>query len=373
MNPISSLVADIENALSDDAGDRRHALLRRITGLFIDQVPDLNEEHISVFDEVILCLAIEIELAARMELSERLADLPRGPRRTIQNLAHDDEIDVARPVIERSPCISDEDLTRIAQERSIEFLTSLSKRVSLSTAVTDILLERGSADIVERVTKNSRQALSDVGLRLLAQKATEDQRLYRLVRGRPDLALRHVGAILEAAKQRAKSEMADLPDQLDILERALEVGAASLFVDPEVLDLKDNESAAQKATIVWPVWPTDLRRIAGQIERGDIAEALAGMAYLAEISRESVEAAFAAEQFDSILFMARAIGMDWPIFMVLLKAREGGELSSDTYQRAHSSFHALSKSTAERVMRFIASRLGNVANGGSGQTRSNVK
>jgi len=71
--------------------------------------------------------------------------------------------------------------------------------------------------------------------------------------------------------------------------------------------------------------------------------------------------------------MARAIGMDWPIFMVLLKAREGGELSSDIYQRAHSSFHALSKSTAERVMRFIASRLGKVANGGSGQTRSNVK
>jgi len=371
MNPISSLVADIENALSDDAGERRHALLRRITGLFINQVPDLNEDHISVFDEVILCLALEIELAARMELSERLADLPRGPRRTIQNLAHDDEIDVARPVLERSPCLSDDDLARIAQERSIEFLTSLSKRVSLSTAVTDILLERGSADIVERVAKNSRQALSDLGLRLLAQKATEDQRLYRLVRGRPDLALRHVGAILEAAKQRAKSEMSDLPDQPDILDRALDVGAASLFVDPDILDVKEN--AAQKATILWPVWPTDLRRIAGQIERGEIAEALAGIAYLAEISRESVETAFAAPQFDSILFMARAVGMDWPVLMALLKAREGGELSSDVYHRAHSSFHALSKSTAERVMRFIASRLGKTANGGPGQSRSNVK
>jgi len=371
MNPISSLVADIENALSDDVGERRHVLLRRITGLFIDQVPDLNEDHISVFDEVILCLAIEIELAARMELSERLADLPRGPRRTIQNLAQDEEIDVARPVLERSPCLSDDDLARIARERSIEFLTSLSKRVSLSTAVTDILLERGSADIVERVAKNSRQALSDIGLRLLAQKATEDQRLYRLVRGRPDLALRHVGAILEAAKQRAKSEMSDLPDQPDILDRSLDVGAASLFVDPDILDVKEN--AAQKATIVWPVWPTDLRRIASQIERGEIAEALAGIAYLAEISRESVEAAFAAPQFDSILFMARAIGMDWPVLIALLKVREGGELSSDIHQRAHSSFHALSKSTAERVMRFIASRLGKTANGGFGQTRSNVK
>ena len=373
MNPISSLVADIENALSDDSGERRHALLRRITGLFIDQVSDLNEEHISVFDDVILCLAIEIEIAARMELSERLADLPRGPRRTIQNLAHDDEIEVARPVIERSPCISDEDLTRIARERSIEFLTSLSKRVSLSAAVTDILLERGSPDIVAEVAKNSRQALSDLGLRLLAQRATEDHRLYRLVRGRPDLALRHVGAILEAAKQRAKSEMSDLPDQPDILERALEVGAASLFVNPDVLMLKENEAPHQRTTIVRPVWPTDLQRIAAQIERGDIAEALAGIAYLAEISRESVEAAFAAPQFDSLLFMARAVGMEWHILIMLLKAREGGELSNEHYHRAHSSFHALSKSTAERVMRFIGSHFGKTTHNGTAQTRSNVR
>ena len=373
MNPISSLVADIENALSEDAGERRHALLRRITGLFIDQVPDLNEDHISVFDEVILCLALEIELAARMELSERLADLPRGPRRTIQNLAHDHEIDVARPVLERSPCVSDDDLAKIAQERSIEFLASLSKRLSLPSAVTDILLERGNADIVQRVAENSRQALSDLGLRLLAQKATEDSRLYRQLRGRPDLALRHVGAILEAAKQRAKSEMSDLPDQPDMLERALEVGAASIFINPDVLELKEQEDATKKATIVWPVWPTDLRRIGSQIERGDIPEALAGIAYLAEISRESVESAFSAPQFDSILFMARAIGMEWHIFALLLKAREGDELSQDLYQRAHSSFHALSKSTAERVMRFIASRLGRPAQTGSDQSRSNVR
>ena len=71
--------------------------------------------------------------------------------------------------------------------------------------------------------------------------------------------------------------------------------------------------------------------------------------------------------------MARAIGMDWHIFVSLLKAREGGELSNDLYDRAHASFHALSKSTAERVMRFIASRLGKAANGGLSQTRSNVR
>ncbi|NBR11575.1 MAG: hypothetical protein EBU00_05030, partial [Alphaproteobacteria bacterium] len=117
MSPISSLVTDIEAALQDADGERRTILLHRITNLFIEQLPDLNDDHVSVFDEVILCLAAEIELAARIELSEKLADLTRGPRQTVQNLALDEEIRVARPILERSPCVDSSNLVVIAQKR----------------------------------------------------------------------------------------------------------------------------------------------------------------------------------------------------------------------------------------------------------------
>jgi Uncharacterised protein conserved in bacteria (DUF2336) len=373
MNSISSLVQDIENALGNESGERRNVLLQRITGLFIDQEPDLNDDHISVFDEVILCLALEIEIEARIELSERLADLPRGPRRTIRNLAHDDEIDVAKPVLERSPCLSDEDLAYVARERPVEFLQALTNRGSLPSAVTDILLERGSDDIVQSVAGNSRQVLSDFGLKLLAEKAAGDYRLYRLLRGRPDLALRHVGAILEAAKHRVKSEMADLPDQPDILERALSENGASIFVNPDILGLDDANNGTTEATIVWPAWPTNAERVARQIERGQITEALTGIAYLADISRESVQAAYSAAQFDSLLFMARSVDLEWPAFLALLKAKEGGVLSRERQDRAHASFHALSKSTAKRVMQFIASRLGTTSKGERAHIRSKVR
>ncbi len=354
MNPISSLVADLETALGGDEGERRQVLLRRITGLFIDQAADLNEEHISVFDEVILCLALEIEFAARIELSQRLADLPRGPRRTIQNLAQDPEIAVARPVIERSPCISDEDLAEIAEMRPSEFLTALSKRLDLPASVTDILLTRGDEEVIQRIAQNSRQSLSAFGLRLLAERATNDMQLYRILRGRPDLALRHVGAILEAAKQRARSEMRDLTDQPDVLERALEVGAAALFINPTLLEQSEAKESTLSTKIVWPIWPTDHKRIANQIERGNMAEALNGIANLAEIPRDMVERAYASAQFDSILFITRAIDMEWVVFAALLTAKNGQALPKPFYDRAHTSFHALSISTARRVMRFMA-------------------
>ena len=373
MNPISSLVADLENALGEDAGERRHVLLHRITGLFIDQAPDLNEEHISVFDEVILCLALEIEFSARIELSGRLAHLTRGPRKTIQNLAHDPEIAVARPVLEHSPCLSEEDLALIARNRPALFLTALSRRGSLSSTVTDILLERGDEDVIQRIAENNRQALSDFGLRLLAEKATGDNRLYRVLRGRPDLALRHVGAILEAAKQRARSEMQDLTTEPVVLERALEVGAAALFVNPDILDIGETADANASSTIVWPAWPTDLKRIAGHVERGEIAEALAGIAYLAEIPRETVELAYASPQFDSLLFIARAIGFEWSIFVALLALKEGGQLPRALHDQAHTSFHTLSNSTAKKVMQFIAARATSGSGSASVQTRSKVR
>jgi uncharacterized protein (DUF2336 family) len=356
MNPIASLVVDIENSLGGDEGERRQVLLQRITGLFIDQAPDLNEEHISVFDEVILCLALEIEFAARIELSERLADLPRGPRRTIQNLAQDPEIAVARPVIERSPCISNEDLAEIAQKRPSEFLAALSNRLDLPATVTDILLTRGDEEIIQRIAQNNRQTLSPFGLRLLAERATNDMQLYRILRGRPDLALRHVGAILEAAKQRARAEMRDLTERPDVLERALEVGAAALFINPSLLDGSEAKQSTLSPKIVWPTWPTDHKRIANQIERGNLAEALTGIAYLADIPRDTVERAFASEQFDSILFIARAIDMEWVVFTALLVAKEGRGLPKPIYDRAHTSFHALSISTARRVMHFMAAQ-----------------
>ena len=229
MSPIQSLVKDIEAAIDDQTSDRRVALLHRITNLFIEQMPDLNEEHIGVFDDVILCLALEIEFHARVELSERLADLDRAPRKTINNLALDTDIAIARPVLERSLCVGEDALLTVAGERKLEFLKALVRRRMISSPVTDLLIERGDDELILSLVENRQSSLSDHGLRLLAEKAVQDTRLYRVLKTRPDLATRHIGAILEAAKRRAKAEMRDLAANDDTLESALTTGTVAVL------------------------------------------------------------------------------------------------------------------------------------------------
>jgi uncharacterized protein (DUF2336 family) len=356
MNPISSLVTDIEAALQDADGERRTLLLHRITNLFIEQLPDLNDDHVSVFDEVILCLAAEIELAARIELSEKIADLTRGPRQTVQNLALDQEIRVAQPVLERSPCIDVENLQTIAQHRSEVFLDALSRRKRLPSQVTDILAQRGGETTIQRILQNSSLELSELGLRALADRATSDSRLYRALKSRPDLALRHIGAILEAAKQKARTEIRDLTDQIELIDHAIDIGAAAVMINPAILELADYvKPEAQDEAYLFSRAPREGEVIA-LINHGRINEALAAIAHLAGLPRETVKHAFSSPHFDPLLFIVRAIEFQWSSFLVLLKTKNGGSLSQAHHDSAFSSFHALSLSTARRVMRFISAR-----------------
>ncbi|MFM8701151.1 MAG: DUF2336 domain-containing protein [Hyphomicrobiales bacterium] len=357
MSPIQSLVEDIEAALDDQTSDRRVALLHRITSLFIEQVPDLNEEHIGVFDDVILCLALEIEFHARVELSERLADLDRAPRGTIKNLALDPHINVAGPVLERSVCVDEEILVTIARERAPEFLRAVSRRRAISGAVTDFLIERGDHELVRAIAENRQSALSDHGLRLLAEKAVEDTRLYRVLKTRPDLATRHIGAILDAAKRRAKAEMRELAANDDALESALDTGTAAVLNNPGVLALTEAlENADYAISMQEHRSLLTEQSVIECLKLGKIGEALAIVAHLAEMPRGTVMIAYGAAQFDPLLFIFRALNFDWKTFECALSAKHGGKLPERLRQSAHSSYHALTNSTATRVMRFIAAR-----------------
>ena len=44
----------------------------------IDRLPELSEHQLTIFDDVILSLALEVEIETRAELAEKLAELARA-------------------------------------------------------------------------------------------------------------------------------------------------------------------------------------------------------------------------------------------------------------------------------------------------------
>jgi hypothetical protein len=94
--------------------DMRPTLLRVLTDLYL-QRPAHTPEDERYYTELALRLIDATDLAARAALADRLASYPSAPHAVIERLARD-KIEVAAPILEHSPCLTDSVLESIATE-----------------------------------------------------------------------------------------------------------------------------------------------------------------------------------------------------------------------------------------------------------------
>jgi hypothetical protein len=358
MQPFHSVVTEVENSIASGEDSRRVETLRRLTNLFVEQAPVLGEEHVGVFDEVISRLAHEIEFRARVELAERLADIENAPRRTVRDLAFDENIQIARPVIERSARLAEADLVDIARQRSQSHLLALSGRRHLTEAVTDVLVERGDEQVVRRVAGNETARFSPTGFDTLVQRSRDDDALQAILGERKDLPAHHAATILEAAKEQARRDLAqsmpNRPDIGDILGEALDAGARAVAeggVEPI-----DFTGAAQRVDALAAAGPLGEETVSRLLRENKLADALVVISRIANLPADMVANAYTAPNYDPILFIVKGSRLGWPIFKLLLKAKAGKAPPQVLLQSAFASFEALSLPTAQRVMRFVATR-----------------
>ena len=73
-----SLFDDLDAALQSGSSEKRVAMLRQVTDLFLSEADRLNEEQISVFDNVLVQLVERIETRTLVKISEHLAPVANG-------------------------------------------------------------------------------------------------------------------------------------------------------------------------------------------------------------------------------------------------------------------------------------------------------
>ena len=103
MSVPASLIPELEEVVERASPERRAETLKRITALFLDGASRFNEDHVRLFDDVFGRLIGEIESKARAELSNRLAPVGNAPVAVVRQLAHDDDISIAGPVLDAIP------------------------------------------------------------------------------------------------------------------------------------------------------------------------------------------------------------------------------------------------------------------------------
>lgn len=353
-----AFVNEVEAAVGSEDPIRRLETLRAVTTLFVNQAPDLTETHVELFDEVILRLCRDVERRARAELADRLADIGNAPRKVVRDLAFDEAIQVAGPVLERSPRLAEEDLVAIAREHGQDHLLALSRRPELSGGVTDVLVERGDERVARAVAENGGAKVSDHGFARLLERARTDSDLSGRLRRRPDLPAEDLARMMEFARAKVretlKQEFGGIVEQ--VVNAAVEQAAKAL-AEPEPPALPESVAGAvaaveRKAESVGVIEDD----VAEWIKSGRIEEALAAIAHLADMPVDTVLRAYEGAHHDPLLFIVRSVRFGWATLKLLLNARSGVQATNEDLKGAFEAFQQLSIQTAQRVVRFTAAR-----------------
>lgn len=170
----------------EESSEKRRELLHAVTDLFLASETVTDAQSI-MFDDVMTRVARNAGTDGRRDLSERIAPVDHAPRGIVNHLAHDENIEVASPVLRQSNVLSSDDLVQIAESRGQEHLAAVSERRSIDSIVTDVLIRRGNHGVLRKVSGNRGAQLSETGARTLSEKAVEDSQIQRNLYQRRDL------------------------------------------------------------------------------------------------------------------------------------------------------------------------------------------
>ena len=347
------MMTDLENAVASHSAERRTETLRKVTDLFVVGAPKFSAEQVALFDGVIGRLAQDADVAARTELSARLAPIDNAPVAVIEHLANDDAIAVAGPILQGSARLGDAQLTALASTRSQGHLQAIAGRRDLGAHVTDVLLTRGDGHVARTVAGNSSARLSESGFDRIADLATRDPRLAECVVARADIPPRHLRTLATLLPEPIRQRLAANNPQLAERIRAAVAQAAedaAHAVRRDYSSAKQTVAAMAKAGTLGDVSVMEFAK-AEQFE-----ETVVALAALVRLPIAISERLLLTESVDALLIAAKSADLTWPTVKCLLMLRTASHLSPQDIEDARMSFIRLKPETARQGIKFYKLR-----------------
>jgi uncharacterized protein (DUF2336 family) len=349
----SGILDELQAALSDGTLDRRVKLLRRVTALFLGSASEFNAEQIELFDEVFSHLVRHMHGEARAILAEQLAPLPAAPRNIIRDLARDDMIAVAAPVLSQSQCLDDEFLVEAASNQSQAHLRAISSRTTLSTSVTDVLVERGDSDAVRAVVRNPRAQLSERGYVALERRPDLDSWISDCVAMRPAMPRHHFVRLTARASRQVRDQLlSTFPHEINVHrvvhEVLNQVRRSSAAISPQTLDARDLVQSLRNDGRL------DDRQVSVFANEDRFDALAAALASLASTPLLLTEALLADAQDEGLFVLGKVCGLGWDALacIIAMRTRMGHPPATDL-AASRQDYERLRANTAHQALRFF--------------------
>jgi uncharacterized protein (DUF2336 family) len=351
-----SLVPELDDIIRGGDPRRRADAARRVGELFLQGAEGFRPDLVDLFDGVLTSLVPHAEIEARADLAERLSVLANAPRGLVGQLAHDDEIVIAGPILRRSPIVDERMLIEIASVKSQEHLLAMTERPVLSTGLTDVMVARGDRKVVRRTAGNAGAAFSPASYSTLVQRAGQDGVLTIRLGQRDDLSPDHLKELLSGSIDviRRRLFLTVKP------ERQADIRQAMAIINAPSERLPRHDFAAALRT----VHKLNREGALGEAALLNFARALKyeesvmALSALAGVKVETLDRLISGERFDPILIAGKAIGLEWATVRALILLRLGANRAAGAteIEEARVNYARLMPSTAQRVVAFWKTR-----------------
>ena len=167
-------------------GTSREEIFLAVASLYRIQGTGLNPRERALMHEILRRLTRDVEMAIRIALAERLADDTTAPHDLILLLA-DDSIEVARPLLLRSPLLTDDDMLRLLTGGGTAHHEAVAGRANIGEPITDALVKSNIESVLVALVRNATAKISPNAFETLVEKSRALASLQEPLTRREDL------------------------------------------------------------------------------------------------------------------------------------------------------------------------------------------
>jgi uncharacterized protein (DUF2336 family) len=246
--------------------------------------------------DTLLRLVSRMPIASLIGLCDRLCIMDAPPPLLVRRLIQHANIDVAGPLLERCPGISDQDLMGMIELGDPAILKLIARRRHLSPSLTDALIRHGDASVTIAVVRNPGAALSHETFNVLAETAKTKTSLQAPLATRADTPAPIAFELFWT-----------LPPQLRryVLSRFL-TESANLDKILKIAQTLDEARGSGPAKVAEKA---ECEELISLIASGDMAEATRKLATLAGISEANAERIIADPEGEPLTVAMKAMGL----------------------------------------------------------------
>lgn len=334
----------------EDSSSERDQLFRNMAKLFSYVSDRCDDDQVSQYDEALCLLAELVEVEARAHVAKLLAPLQRAPGTVVVKLANDD-IEVARPLLEFSSVLSDDDLIDIITNQSEAHRLAIAGRAMVPERVGEAIVEHGGPGSVIRLVRNANAEFGKATLEKLVARANQNAEIAADLRNRAEIDWKSLRGEIDSVAGKVLETLGEVDGRFD----PVTAGKVNAVVYNRIrnragFSAQEWKIAYNQVRALHDRKQLDDRALARFARFGYGHHAAAAMTVMLRVAPEIVVKWLASQDYAAVTVAMRTLGVEASLFGAIVATLPWRDLPTDA-DRAMvvSRFEALDRDEAASI------------------------